>query len=445
MVDPVACRVALFVANRTEITPNALTRFSLILGMVSAACFAANRLVLGAVVFYVSFMIDCVDGKIARLKGTGTPFGLWLDYVGDRFRVVCCAFGLAYGQYVATGRMAYVLLGAGIAILDLFRYVNAPQMKRVRQTVKSRRRAARREELAAVRDAMAVESLDQGAGYAMCGSLLPEPHDFPDYTSRAHEPPDHGYGSGEPFDQMAEAYDQAGEEGGFDSATRRDAAHGQAAHQPGDREAAPWPTDPDAAHWPIGQDAAPWPVGQDAARRPGEREAADRQGERETDGARPGDRDDTGPLLRDYGATIPRQGSIPGDSLAFTRPLTPESLSYAPPSPSSGPYDQAAAWEAEAPVGARQRLGHFLARHRVRTHLMSGIEFHAAVFVIAPLGGPAALLPVTTCAGALLVLNEIFLVYRMWLSTRALAGRAEPRTAGADDQHVRTDPFFTGV
>src|SRR5262245_50024970 len=82
MVDPVACRVALFVANRTEITPNALTRFSLVLGMASATCFGMNQLILGAALFYLSFMIDCVDGKIARLKGTGTPFGLWLDYVG---------------------------------------------------------------------------------------------------------------------------------------------------------------------------------------------------------------------------------------------------------------------------------------------------------------------------------------------------------------------------
>ena len=74
-------------------TPNELTVFSLVLGLVSAAFLATDRLVAGAVLFYLSFMIDCVDGKIARLKGTGTPFGLWLDYVGDRIRVVLCAGG----------------------------------------------------------------------------------------------------------------------------------------------------------------------------------------------------------------------------------------------------------------------------------------------------------------------------------------------------------------
>ena len=139
LVDPVACRLTLLVANHTSITPNGLTRFSLILGMCSAICFASGRLAAGALLFYVSFMVDCMDGKIARLNGTGTAFGLWLDYVGDRIRVVCCAAGLASGQYVATGDVSYILLGAGVAVLDLFRYVNAPQMKRVREVVKENR------------------------------------------------------------------------------------------------------------------------------------------------------------------------------------------------------------------------------------------------------------------------------------------------------------------
>lgn len=139
LVDPVACRLTLLVANHTSVTPNGLTRFSLILGMCSAICFASGRLAAGALLFYVSFMVDCMDGKIARLKGTGTAFGLWLDYVGDRIRVVCCAAGLASGQYVATGDVSYILLGAGVAVLDLFRYVNAPQMKRVREVVKENR------------------------------------------------------------------------------------------------------------------------------------------------------------------------------------------------------------------------------------------------------------------------------------------------------------------
>ncbi|WP_271220277.1 CDP-alcohol phosphatidyltransferase family protein [Streptosporangium carneum] len=225
LVDPVACRLTLLVANHTDVTPNGLTRLSLLLGLGSAACFALGQLVAGAALFYVSFMVDCMDGKIARLKGTGTAFGLWLDYVGDRIRVVCCAAGLAFGQYAATQDVSYVLLGAGVAVLDLFRYVNAPQMRRVRETVRE---------------------------------------------NRAERPP----------------------------------------------------------------------------------------------------KDRTG--------------------------------AYRPPRPPS----------------LRRRIGRLLANHRVRSHLISGIEFHAAVFVVGPLIGTVALVPLSTVAGVLLLLNEIFLIYRMWRFAR---------------------------
>ncbi|GAA2880976.1 CDP-alcohol phosphatidyltransferase family protein [Nonomuraea rubra] len=260
-VDPVACRVALPVANRTRMTPNGLTVLSLVLGMVSAACFATNHLIAGAGFFYLSFMIDCVDGKIARLKGTGTPFGLWLDYVGDRIRVVLCAGGLAYGQYALTGDVRYVVLGAAVAVLDLFRYVNAPQMKRVREAV----REERQDPLSEPDPLLGPDPL-----------LHPDPLMDPDPLADPDQLPDQEPGRGAPG----------------------------------------------------------------RARRP----------------------------------------------RAFFRIF--------------------------------RRLNRFLARHRVRSHLVSGIEFHAAVFVIAPLAGAWALIPLAALSGLLLLANEVFLVYRMWLFTR---------------------------
>src|SRR5690606_3979236 len=83
------------------------------------------------------FMIDCMDGKIARLKGTGTPFGLWLDYVGDRIRVVCCAFGLGFGEYSRSGDIGFMLAAVAIVVLDLFRYINGPQLKRVKEATRA--------------------------------------------------------------------------------------------------------------------------------------------------------------------------------------------------------------------------------------------------------------------------------------------------------------------
>ncbi|WP_230878484.1 CDP-alcohol phosphatidyltransferase family protein [Planomonospora sp. ID67723] len=270
LVDPVACRITLLVANHTAITPNGLSRFSLILGTASAVWFAAGQLAAGAALFYLSFMVDCMDGKIARLKGTGTVFGLWIDYVGDRIRVVCCSVGLAFGQYAATGELVYILLGTGVAVLDLFRYVNAPQMKRVRDAV---------------------------------------------------------------------------------------------------RES--WP-----AH--------------EAAAAPGE----------------------VSVTRAEVSAVLAEATSlIEASAASRTRGL-------------------------RGLLGGYRLIGPFLARYRVRTHLVSGIEFHAAVFVVAPLLGSRALLPVSTAAGALLLLNEVYLIYRLWRFTRMPAPAVPAAPAPHDAQRV---------
>ncbi|MGC5013737.1 CDP-alcohol phosphatidyltransferase family protein [Streptosporangium sp. DT93] len=287
LVDPVACRLTLLVANHTSVTPNGLTRLSLILGMCSAICFAGGRLAAGAVLFYVSFAVDCMDGKIARLKGTGTAFGLWLDYVGDRIRVVCCAAGLASGQYAVTGDVSYVLMGAGVAVLDLFRYVNAPQMKRVRETVRENR----------LGHLAAVSSVEAGTG---------------------------GRGG------------HTGRGGDAEVVMLREPVT---------------PREPVMPREPI----------------------------------------------------TPREPLTPREPIVPREPVTPQ----APPVPRAGRRPR-----------LPRRVGRLLARHRVRTHLISGIEFHAAVFVVAPLIGTAALVPVAVGAGALLLLNEVFLIYRMWLFAR---------------------------
>ncbi|GII29520.1 CDP-alcohol phosphatidyltransferase family protein [Planotetraspora mira] len=152
MVDPIACRIALLVANHTSLTPNALTALSMLIGFGSVAAFGMGELVLGAVLFYLSFMVDCMDGKIARLKGTGTPFGLWLDFVGDRIRFACCAFGLGVGEYSRTGDHAFLVAGVGVVLLDFFRYINGPQLKKVKDATRALAKARTQTQVVFVED-----------------------------------------------------------------------------------------------------------------------------------------------------------------------------------------------------------------------------------------------------------------------------------------------------
>src|SRR3954471_15130012 len=140
LVDPVAARLVWLLAPYRACTPNRITAAAFLLGLGSAGAFAGRTtwwLVAGAVLFHLSFVLDCVDGKIARLNGTGSIFGVWLDFVLDRVKVLICAVALFGGQYAATGRLIHLCVGTGVIFLDLFRYVNSAQLAKVRNTMRA--------------------------------------------------------------------------------------------------------------------------------------------------------------------------------------------------------------------------------------------------------------------------------------------------------------------
>jgi phosphatidylglycerophosphate synthase len=138
LVDPLASRLVRLVAPWRRVTPNLLTTLAFVIGLGSAAAFWRGSLFAGALLFHLSFVLDCMDGKVARLNGTGSVFGAWLDYVFDRLRVLACAVGLFGGQYAGTHDFAYVWLAGLVIFLDMFRYLNALQMGQVKAAMKAR-------------------------------------------------------------------------------------------------------------------------------------------------------------------------------------------------------------------------------------------------------------------------------------------------------------------
>ncbi|MFD0520693.1 CDP-alcohol phosphatidyltransferase family protein [Paractinoplanes durhamensis] len=141
LVDPVASRLVRLVAPHRRITPNMLTVLATVIGLAAAGCFAMQTrwwLVAGALLFHVSFIVDCMDGKIARLNGTGSIFGAWFDFVFDRIRVFICALALFGGQYLRTDRETYLWLLAVVVFLDLFRYLNGSQITKVRAEMREK-------------------------------------------------------------------------------------------------------------------------------------------------------------------------------------------------------------------------------------------------------------------------------------------------------------------
>ena len=68
--------------------------------MLAAVWFSAGTRpaqVAGAVLLYLSFVLDCVDGQLARYTRAFSPLGAWLDATFDRVKEYVVYVGLAFG------------------------------------------------------------------------------------------------------------------------------------------------------------------------------------------------------------------------------------------------------------------------------------------------------------------------------------------------------------
>ncbi|MGI8328733.1 CDP-alcohol phosphatidyltransferase family protein [Actinomadura scrupuli] len=91
-------------AAKRRLTPNMVTSFSMWIAVVAAVWFAAGTrlgMVVGAVLFYFSFVFDCVDGQLARYTRQYSTLGAWLDATFDRAKEYVVYAGLAVGSTVA--------------------------------------------------------------------------------------------------------------------------------------------------------------------------------------------------------------------------------------------------------------------------------------------------------------------------------------------------------
>ena len=111
--------------------------------------------------------------------------------------------------------------------------------------------------------------------------------------------------------------------------------------------------------------------------------------------------------------------------------------------------------ELQSRIGALARVRRFLAQRRIRAHVVSGIEFEMAVFVVAPILGAfvrPALIVVPVATGGVLLLFEIAFVYRLALAARstsrtlaALAASDPPATDPPPSDPPATDQTRTAV
>lgn len=114
--DPLGILLARLLSH-TSIHPNVVTIASLVPALVCTYFFWRGdslSLIWGALLFWFAWILDCTDGKLARLTGKFSPLGRRLDPIIDFFRKFVAMAALIWGAYRAFGLTWGALTGGGV-------------------------------------------------------------------------------------------------------------------------------------------------------------------------------------------------------------------------------------------------------------------------------------------------------------------------------------------
>ncbi|HXI56267.1 MAG TPA: CDP-alcohol phosphatidyltransferase family protein [Polyangia bacterium] len=121
---------------RTQVTPNQVTFLTLVIFVAGALMLALmpgwGALIAAVAVLELSYVLDCVDGQLARLKGLSSPVGAHLDFLMDELKAFILVAAIGARLWLGGGDARYLveaLLGLVVvaSAISLTTFVRRPE------------------------------------------------------------------------------------------------------------------------------------------------------------------------------------------------------------------------------------------------------------------------------------------------------------------------------
>jgi phosphatidylglycerophosphate synthase len=121
---------------RTRVTPNQVTLATLVVFLAGGAMLAlcpGYGALLGAVgILELSYVLDCVDGQLARWKGVSSPVGAHLDFLMDEIKAFVLVAAVALRLWRASNATSWLVEGllglvAVATAISLTTFVRRPE------------------------------------------------------------------------------------------------------------------------------------------------------------------------------------------------------------------------------------------------------------------------------------------------------------------------------
>lgn len=128
--------VLLVPLENSEITPNQVTLTTLLVFAVAAGIIALvpgwTALLVGVGILEFAYVLDCVDGQLARLRGTSTPIGAHLDFLMDELKAFLLVASVGVRLWRSDGQPRWLLealvaLVAVASAISLTTFVRRPE------------------------------------------------------------------------------------------------------------------------------------------------------------------------------------------------------------------------------------------------------------------------------------------------------------------------------
>jgi len=105
--------VFVIIINPTPITPNIVTVVSFAVNMVANYQLLNNQLGMAALLYFFTYVLDCADGQLARLRDVVSNFGTFFDPVLDGLKDLI-TFLVLIAYFSETNLFYFSLIGMSI-------------------------------------------------------------------------------------------------------------------------------------------------------------------------------------------------------------------------------------------------------------------------------------------------------------------------------------------
>jgi phosphatidylglycerophosphate synthase len=98
------------IANYTRITPNQITLIGFLFGLYAALLFYNENYILGVILFEISYLFDCIDGRLARLTNNTSKIGDMYDHFLGQLLILILTIPFAIHFYLLNMQLQFLFL-----------------------------------------------------------------------------------------------------------------------------------------------------------------------------------------------------------------------------------------------------------------------------------------------------------------------------------------------